>query len=302
MRVLVTGGAGYIGSRLLPELLRLGHDVVCYDRLDHGYQPIAMCFESPKFELVPADIQNTMLLQRYIKQADVIVHLAALVGYPICKEKPVEAVNINEHASHAINAIRHSYQRVIFASTGSVYGQLNDNLTCDEDTPLNPTSLYASTKAEAEKGFLDKSNSVVFRFATGFGLSPRMRDDTLVNHFTKMAVQDREIKLYQPHAMRSIVHVSDMVRAIIAGLEDLPEGVYNCAAVNLTKLDLTKLLRAVGVSYTLEVVEDQTDPECRDYKTRCDRLEQAGYHVSSVNVKAVIDGLARYYYAAPSEL
>jgi nucleoside-diphosphate-sugar epimerase len=297
MKILVTGGAGFVGSRLMSSLLMLGHEVVCYDRLDFGVDPIRMYFEQPNFTFVQGDIQNTLLLKTMVKQADVIVHLAALVGYPACDANPNDAMNVNVHAAHALNAYRHHDQRVIFASTGSVYGKIAD-VACDEETPLNPTSLYARTKMEGEKAFLDKGNVVVLRFATGFGLSPRQRNDTLVNDFVRQTVQNHQLSVYQPHALRSIIHVLDMTRAIVQALDFLHEGVYNCAAMNITKLELAQLIRRCGVSYTLEIVENATDPECRDYQTRCAKLEQGGYVVAKVNTKQAIVDLARYYDSA----
>lgn len=294
MRILVTGGAGFVGSRLMSSLIMLGHEVICYDRLDYGAEPIRMYFEQANFDFVHGDIQNTLLMKEQIKRADAIIHLAAVVGYPACDANPQDAMNINVHASHAINAYRHRDQKVIFASTGSVYGYIAD-VACTEETPINPVSLYGTTKAEGEKAFLDKGNAVALRFATGFGLSPRMRTDTLVNDFTRQAVQNSYLKVYQPHAMRSIIHVLDMTRAIVYALDDLETGAYNCASVNMTKIDLAQTIRNQGVKYTIEVVETETDPECRDYRTMCAKIERDGFVVSKVNVKNAISDLARYY-------
>lgn len=294
MRILVTGGAGFVGSRLMSSLIMLGHEVICYDRLDYGSESIRMYFEQPNFEFVQGDIQNTLLLKEQVKRVDAIVHLAAIVGYPACDAQPQDAMNINVHASHALNAYRHASQKVIFASTGSVYGYIAD-VGCTEETPINPVSLYGITKAEGEKAFLDKGNAVALRFATGFGLSPRMRTDTLVNDFTRQAVQNHYLKIYQPHAMRSIIHVLDMTRALVYALDSLETGAYNCAAVNMTKLDLAQAIRSQGVKYTIEIVENESDPECRDYRTMCSKIEQDGFVVSKVNVKQSISDLARYY-------
>lgn len=296
MRILVTGGAGYVGTRLMTLLLSMGDEVTCYDRLEHGINPIRMHFEHPQFTFVRADIQNTMLLNQYIKRADVIFHLAAIVGYPACDADPVNARNINEHASHAINSIRWKSQRVIFASTGSVYGKVAD-VTCAEETKLNPTSLYARTKAEAEKGFLDKGNAVALRFSTGYGLSHRMRDDTMVNDFTRRAVKEHRLSVYEPHAMRSFIHVFDMARALVHAL-DIDDGAYNCAALNVTKLELTQLIRQAGVRFEVELEDQSIDPEHRNYKTECAKIEQTGFRITGSDIIQEIKLMARYYDSA----
>lgn len=298
MKIMVTGGAGYVGSRLIPTLLLRGYNVKCFDIGEHGTAHMAMNFEYGNFEMTVEDIRNFGEVDCAMADCDVIIHLAALVGYPACNADPQSAISINQTASIMINKLRSRDQRVIFASTGSVYGVMDD-VACTEDTPANPTSLYARTKLKAEEAFLDRGNAVVLRFGTGFGLSYKMRTDTLVNDFTRQAVQNERLMLYQQHAMRSIIHVNDMARALIHAIE-IPDGIYNCASMNLTKRDIADEIAKAGINYRLVINDDSgSDPEFRDYQTKCEKLEATGFSMKNATpISKAIKEMARYYDTA----
>jgi nucleoside-diphosphate-sugar epimerase len=214
MRILVTGGAGFIGSMLVPELLKEGHEVTVLDNLTWGMQGLSVNFGKPGFEFVQGDVRDNKLIKGLLETQDVVVHLAALVGFGLCEQHKEQATYVNVNGSRKISNCLSEDQLLIYASTGSLYGRANGS-SCTEKTAPNPPSHYATTKLEAEKIFSKRKNVVTLRFATAFGVSLRMRLDLLVNQFVYEAIKHKALVVYGKNYAISIIHVQDIARSII---------------------------------------------------------------------------------------
>ena len=212
MKIVITGGAGYIGSMLIPILLSNGHQVHIVDNLFFNGQTLLPYFINPNFSFANVDVRNRAALKKELQGADVIIHLAALVGYPLCKKMPREAVEVNVDGARNVLDLSPKGTRLMYASTGSNYGEVEG--ICTEDTPLNPLSLYGRTKTDAEEMFLDADNSVSLRFATAFGIAPRLRLDLMINDFAWQVIHQRYLVVYEKHFRRTFIHVRDIARAI----------------------------------------------------------------------------------------
>ncbi|RLD09246.1 MAG: hypothetical protein DRI44_08920, partial [Chlamydiae bacterium] len=208
-KILITGGAGYIGSILTPNLLSEGYKVTVLDNLLFRQNTLLECCDNKNFNFVYGDCRNEETIKELLKEADVIIPLAAIVGFPACKRDPLSAKTINFEAVKMINDLRSKNQQVIYPTTNSGYGATTGEVYCTEETPLNPISLYGRTKADAEQLLLASENTVTFRLATVFGMSPRMRVDLLVNDFTYQAVTNGSIILFQKDFKRNFLHVRD---------------------------------------------------------------------------------------------
>lgn len=213
MKILVTGGAGYIGATLAPMLLQSGHAVTVVDSLRFGIEPILPLFRHPRFSFARLDIRDRGALADLAQSADAFVHLAAIVGYPACAHTPNEARSVNVEGSRNVASVAGRGRPLVFTSTSSCYGAVSDAI-CTENTPLRPLSLYATSKAEAEAVLLDRCDATVYRVATAFGLSPRLRLDLLVNDFVYRALHEHRLTVYESHFRRSFLHVHDVARAI----------------------------------------------------------------------------------------
>lgn len=278
MKILITGGAGYIGSVLTDLLLNDGYQVRVYDNLTFGVESLLPHFSNPHFEMVKGDIRDENALHHAIEGCDLIVHLAAIVGYPACDRDSILAKSVNVDGAGVLDSVRGSLP-VIVASTGSVYGKV-ENL-CSEATDPKPLTLYGKTKLEAEHILMDGGNAMVYRFATAFGLSPRLRLDLLVNDFTYKAVSDRYLIVYESHFRRTFLHVTDIARAIEHAIRyfNLMEGeVYNCGSNNLnaTKKDIVDIL-AHHCSFNVHYADVGHDADQRDYEVDYSRLTNTGY-------------------------
>ncbi len=209
MKILVTGGAGYIGATLIPLLLRQRHEVAVFDSLRYGIGPILPFFRLPGFSFLRGDIRDKQALGDFARQADVMVHLAAIVGYPACAREPDEARSINVEGTRNVASMAGRNRPLVFASTSSCYGLVKDPC-CTEETPLRPLTLYGKSKAEGEAIIRDQCHAVVYRISTAYGLSPRLRLDLLVNNFTYQALHQRRMRVYEGHARRGFIHVADI--------------------------------------------------------------------------------------------
>ena len=281
MKVLVTGGAGYLGSALVPLLLDNGHSVIVFDLLKNGAAPILPFFRRPGFSFVRGDIRSCMTLSNAAAEADVLVHLAAVVGYPACAGSPLEAEEINVAGTRNVVSVAGRDRPVVFASTSSCYGRVLGDL-CTEDTPLRPLSVYGRTKAQAEKIVLESSNSIVCRIATTYGVSPRMRLDLLVNDFVHRALHERRLRVYQGHFRRSFIHVSDAARALafaVEKLEKMAESIYNIGdqRQNYTKLEVCERIARLLPGVRIETCQQGEDADQRNYAVSYDRIESHGF-------------------------
>jgi nucleoside-diphosphate-sugar epimerase len=284
MRILVTGGAGYIGSAMVSRLLGAGHDVRVVDVLRRGGQGLLGYCASPAFDFMLGDISDPAVAARAADGADAIVHLAALVGYPACDHEPGLARLTNVLATQTVLAARRPGQKLIFASTGSVYGAVDDGI-CTEETEPRPVSLYGETKAESERYVLAAGDSVCLRFATAYGVSPCMRDDLLIHTLVRDAVQSGALAVYEPDALRSFVHVSDMARSVLFVLDEwasVRDRVYNVGdpSLCLSKRQVCEQIRS-HLDFETKFIEFAKDRDRRDYWVSFDAIGKEGFRATT---------------------
>lgn len=281
MRVLVTGGAGYLGSTLVPLLLNEGHQVLVYDAGYFGFNALLPHYNHPCLIVVRANLNDEVALKQSLKGIDFIIHLAGLVGFPACREFPELAVSCNVEAARTLNRLRGN-RPVLYTSTGSVYGKVED--MCDETVPPVPLTLYGETKLAAEQIFQETGNFLTYRLATAFGLSARMRTDLLINDFSYHAVRDGHLNLYQSHARRTFLHVKDIARAVMHGMcwyGSMKDQIFNVGDVklNCTKLDVARIIQQYVPG--LQINNGQgVDPDMRDYAVNYERIHATGFKVS----------------------
>lgn len=287
MKVLITGGAGYIGSALCQELsFKENVDVTVVDRFKYGAAPIASFLKNPRFRFVKGDVRDDLLMKELISSHDIVVHLAALVGTPACDADPYEANSVNLDGTAIVSSHINKGQRLLFASTGVNYGKVEGDI-CDENTPLKPETLYAKTKVAGENLVLD-AGGIVLRLATLFGLSGRPRDDLLVNNLVRDAVTNRCLTIFQGGAKRSFLALSDAARCF-SHVMMLDATSYNVIDVGDKSLGLTKSEVAQQVSkitgaYIFEK-DYYSDPDHRDYIVPYKRLSEIGFEARAVFLK-----------------
>jgi nucleoside-diphosphate-sugar epimerase len=297
MKILVTGGAGYIGSILVPMLLNDGHHVTVLDNFMYNQTSLLDCCLNEKLTIYRADVRNTQLLSDHVKKNDVIIPLACLTGAPLCDREPDTARAVNYEAVKAIMDMKSSNQWLIFPNSNSGYGVGKEGINCDENTPLNPVSLYGKLKVEVEQYLLDSGECVTFRFATVFGVSPRMRLDLLVNDFTYRAFNDGFIVLYEPHFKRNYLHVQDAARAFIHALNNygkMKGKPYNVglSEANLSKQELCKEIQQQIPEFFVAISEIGKDPDKRNYVVSNKRIELTGYK-PEINLQVGISELIK---------
>lgn len=280
--ILITGGAGYIGTVMIPLLLEMGHNVTVLDRFGEGDTVLAPCCRYEGFTPIKGDCRDEALVKSLVAKADVVMPLAALVGAPICKIDPINATTINRDAVAMIAKLVSKNQKLIFATTNSGYGVGEKDKFCTEETPLNPLSLYGTTKCEAEAAILDSGNGVTFRLATVFGMSPRMRIDLLVNDFTHRAVTDRTAVIFEGHFKRNYIHIRDVAKAFVhamANYSAMNNNAYNVglSSANLSKLELCERIKKIVPGFVYLEAPVGEDPDKRDYIVSNDKLEATGW-------------------------
>jgi nucleoside-diphosphate-sugar epimerase len=283
MRILVTGGAGYVGSTLVPMLLDQGHRVRVLDALRFGGHGLLPCCQNRSFHLIKSDIGDEAAVKKALDGIEAVIHLAAVVGYPACKKEPHVAHATNVEGTKTLLRLRKPDQKVLFASTGSIYGSVPDYV-CNESTPRAPITLYGETKAAAEQMVLEAGNSVAYRFATAFGVSNRMRLDLMPNDFTYQAVKNRNLIVYEGGFKRTFVHVRDMARSFIFGLETwdrVKDDVYNVGheSMNFTKEDVARKILE-NVDYYLHFAEVGHDADQRNYEVSYEKIRKKGFETT----------------------
>ena len=282
-KVLVTGAAGYIGSTLVPALLERGYAVTAVDNFMYDQDSLAAVCYHPAFSLVRGDVRSAHAMRPRVKDADVIIPLAALVGAPLCDRDPIAATTTNKDAIVNMLEWLSQDQRVLLPITNSGYGIGEAGKFCTEDTPIKPISLYGRDKVAVEQTLLDRHpNAISFRLATVFGISPRMRLDLLVNDFTYRAYTDRFIVLFESHFKRNYLHVRDVARAFLHGIEhfeSMKGGPYNVGLsdANLSKRELCERIQAHLPSFVFVESAIGQDPDKRDYIVSNEKIERTGY-------------------------
>ena len=295
MKILVTGGAGYVGTSLVPLVLKEGHKVRVLDNLLMGGGALLPFFSHPDFEFIRGDIREKPSVEAALKGVDGVVHLASIVGFPACRKYPQMSREVNVDGSKLLADLAPKDLPIIFASTGSGYGKLIGEV-CTETTPLNPLSNYGKQKVETEQIFQNRGNVVIYRFATAFGVSPRMRLDLLINDFTFRAVKDRSLIVYEKHFMRTFIHVRDMAKAFLLALNQfskMKNEIYNVgdSRQNVSKEDICRMILK-KVEYYLHFADVGTDLDQRNYMVSYDKIQQLGY-TCDVTIETGIDELIR---------
>ena len=282
MKILVTGGAGYIGSVLVPELLDKGHEVIVVDNYMYGQQSLLDCCYNKKLTIIRGDVRDKSLISKCMQNVDAIFPLACLTGAPLCSKDPIGAQTTNFDAIKMILDMRRSDQKIMFPTTNSGYGVGQKGIFCTEETPLNPITLYGRLKVDIEKLVLSSGNSITLRLATVMGVSPRMRLDLLVNDFTYRAVNDRFLVLFEPHFKRNYVHVRDVAKAFIHCLDNFEKmkgEPYNVglSEANLSKWELCEEIKKQVPDFYFAEAKIGEDPDKRDYIVSNAKIEKAGF-------------------------
>lgn len=298
VRVLITGGAGYVGAAVTAAFLEAGHHVTILDTLESGGCGLLTAAASPRFQLIRGDVRDERAVKTALAGQDVVVHLAAIVGFGACNRDPQRAESINVNGTRTLLTHRDRDQLFLFASTGSVYGAVADG-PCHEDLDPQPLSVYGRTKLQAERLVLEAGNSTAFRFATAFGLSARMRTDLLVNGFVHDAKCSGYVVVYDKDARRTFIHVRDMARAFLFALNrfaltrDMDGNVYNAGSesLNLTKDEIVHLLLQ-RLKFQLFYGPVGGDEDQRDYAVSYARLTALGYR-TTVSIEEGLDELVR---------
>jgi len=281
-KVLVTGGAGYIGSIFVPELLSKGYKVTVFDNFMYKQDSLLDVCNNPDLDIVVDDVRNEKKLKDKIKNNDIIVPLAAIVGAPACDKDRSLSTKINQTQIENIAKWATNDQMVLYPVTNSGYGIGEKGIYCDEETPLKPISHYGITKVKGERALLEGGNTVTFRLATVFGAAPRMRMDLLVNDFVYRAFKDRFIVLFESHFKRNYIHIRDISNVFFHGIENydnLKGEAYNVGLsdANLSKMELCKKIKNHISDFHIFESEIAEDPDKRDYIVSNEKIEATGW-------------------------
>jgi len=284
MKILITGSAGYIGSILCTELLKIGHQVIAIDKITYSRNALNHLFFYKNFKFIKSDVRNKSVLKFYLNNVDFVIPLAALVGAPLCEKNKKLATQVNLNQIKNILSLIKKNQKIIYLNSNSGYGVGEKNKFCDENSPLNPISHYGKTKVQAEKLVImrKEKNFVCFRLATVFGYSYRMRTDLIVNFFVKESVTKNKITIFEPHFRRNFIHVRDVVNAIIFSIKNFKKlngEVFNLglSSANITKIELAKKVKKVNKKTKIKVVHGIKDPDQRDYFVSNKKIEKKGF-------------------------
>jgi nucleoside-diphosphate-sugar epimerase len=281
-KILVTGAAGYIGSILCEQLLDSGYQVVAVDSLIYGEHNLFHLCADRRFDFIQGDARDERLIRRLIKDADVLIPLAAIVGAPACDRDPLLAESVNLESLRMLNRLRSPSQLVIYPTTNSGYGTKSGDVYCDEETPLEPISAYGRSKTQAEAELLETPNAITLRLATVFGASPRMRLDLLVNHFVYTAITDGYIVIFEKDFKRNYVHIRDVADCFIHSIRNAEKMSGTCYNVGLDDANLSKEEMALRIKkyvprFYIHFSAVGSDPDKRNYIVSNRRLAAAGF-------------------------
>jgi nucleoside-diphosphate-sugar epimerase len=297
--VLVTGGAGYLGSVLCEHLLAAGHRVTVLDSFMFGQTPLFHLCAHPQLEIVRGDARDEATVKRLLKSADVVIPLAALVGAPLCDRDPIAAESVNRDAVQLVNRARSKQQLIVYPTTNSGYGTKSGAQFCTEETPLEPISLYGRSKVEAEADVLASDNAITLRLATVFGTSPRMRLDLLVNHFVHAAVTDGYLVIFEKDFKRNYIHIRDVADCLLHCIANSARMIgrpYNAGldAANLSKEELALKVKEHVPNFYIHFSEVGSDPDKRNYIVSNQRLREAGCEAKRSLDDGIVELLKAY--------
>ena len=298
-KILITGGAGYIGSKLATELLKYNYKVTVIDILKISSRSLNHLFNNENFNFIKGDVRNKKLMKSLIQKNEFIVPLAALVGAPLCEKNKREAISVNLESIKYLMKTITKRNKIIYLTTNSGYGVGEKNKYCDEKSPLKPISLYGRTKVQAERIIMQSHNSIGFRLATVFGYSYRMRTDLLVNNFVFKAVRYQKLLIYEPNFRRNYIHINDVVAGILYSIKNfnrLKANVYNLglSSANLTKFNLAKKIKKKISSLKIKIVKNRKDPDQRDYYVSNKKIEKKGFK-AKISIEKGIDELINVF-------
>ena len=281
-KILITGGAGYIGSMLSTELVNQGYKVTVLDLLKYNKNSLSHLYFHGNFKFIYGDARNKKIMKKLIRQNEFIIPLAGLVGAPLCDKFKKDAISTNFKAIKMIKELVNKKHKVIYMTTNSGYGIGEKNKFCDENTPLKPISLYGKTKCDAETEMNKFKNSICFRLATVFGNSYRMRSDLLVNNFVFRAVKNKKLDIFEPYFRRNFIHVKDVVKGIIFSINNfkkLKSNIYNLGLsnANISKIMLAKKIKKQHPVTKIKIITNKKDPDKRDYFVSNKKIEKKGF-------------------------
>ena len=304
-KILITGGAGYIGSILVPAILEKGYQITVVDNLMHSQNSLLECCANPKFDFNKGDICDDTLMNELIPKFDIVIPLAAIVGAPACKINPTVTKLVNHDAYVSMIKTVSPSQMILFPTTNSGYGIGEKDAYCTEESPLRPISEYGRTKVEIENLLLEKGTAITFRLATVFGMSPRMRMDLLVNDFTYRAYKDGFIILFEEHFRRNYIHIRDVAKAFIFGIEnyDKMKGQpfnVGLSSANLTKRQLCEKIKEYLPEFYIHSAAVGEDPDKRDYLVSNEKLESLGWMPDHTLDMGILELLKGYKILKPN--
>jgi len=299
LNILVTGGAGYIGSILVPDLLAAGYKVTIVDNFMFKQASLNHVCNNPNFEVIKGDIRNKQVMASPLKKADIIIPLAALVGAPLCNLDPIGATTINHDAISLMLDLVAKNQVILMPTTNSAYGTGDENNFCTEESPLRPISQYAIEKVAIEKELMQRENAISFRLATVFGMSPRMRTDLLVNDFTYRAINDKFVVLFESSFKRNYIHIRDVSRVFqhgIVNFEKMKGQIYNIGLsdANVSKKELCDQIQKQISDFIYLEAPVGKDPDQRNYIVSNQKIENTGFK-TTVNLEEGISELIKGY-------